>query len=940
MKSRKSLKNEHNPESILSKAEKALAAGNLEKAIDLGEKALKLSPMAANRRKLARLYFMQVLSQMKSDDYAKAAKTISRAEKTLGDYLDLTFMKISAAFGSGDYAGVIQLIEKYETQYTQTDKIRDDGFAESYDQYSEILWLGSEAAGKLLDTDLSIKLMTKALEIAPEHHAHRVHLASFLAKMGKDEQALATIEEGIRRYPSVIALQNAKGMILAEMERLDEAESAIKEFIEKYPSDIDAVNNLGVVYDKMGLYEKAQAQFEKALEMDPNNQTARDNLAYLKNNIATEPQRISLCMIVKNEEKFLPGCLKTVKDLVDEIIVVDTGSTDRTMEIAREFGAIIYEHPWQNDFSYHRNQSIDYATGDWILILDADEELDPAEHDIIRSVVKRKDIDSVSFVVYNKIQSGRVGFLNSQRLFRNGKGFKYSGIVHNQLEISGKTLMSHLKVIHHGYGLSDEMMRKKAQRTEKLLLAQLEENPEAIFPHFNLAQIYRGMGEPAKSLEHAKIVVEKLGPNDLDRRHVYAMALDQMGCAYIGLERFDEAEEVFLKTLEFKEDYLDPMFNLGYMYMRQQRHDDAEAMFERYLVTKSRYSPHREWLGLILNNLHSEFAVYYGLGLISFIRGKYDQAIERLHRALDYTEDFEYLHHLLARCYREKGQHSKILEHCAKAIQHGHEDAEIRMIEGEAYLNLGRSAEAKKSFGRALELNPALNEAHLGMIGAASIDSNPREVLRQLDEFLENISPFSPQGIASRGDLLFEIGDYAGALRSYHDSNRIAPDDFKVVNNLGNCFAKSGNFASAEEYYRKAINLNPKFLASYRNLAVALIGQKKHQEALEYLDYYRNGNPNDADVHATMGDLYYAQKQYGTAIGCYEKYLQLQPNSLDAIVRLADCYFNQGKISAAAAGYRAVLKRNPEHGIANQRLSAIMEFSKPINGKKIESATV
>ncbi len=939
MKSRISHKRMNNPESMLLKAEKALAAKDIEKAVAFCEKAMKLRQSPDTRRKLARLYFMHVLSLMESNDYDKANQIISRAEKTLGDYLDLTFMKISSAFGSGDFAKTIRLISEFESQREKTDKLRDEGFAESYDQFPEILWLGSEAAGKLLDTELSTSLMEKSLELAPDHHAHRVHLASFLAKMGKDEKALAVIDEGIKRYPAVVALQNAKGMVYAEMERLSEAESTIKEFIEKYPSDIDAINNLGVVYDKMGLYEKAQAQFQKALELDPNNQTARDNLNYLKNNIATEPQRISLCMIVKNEEKFLPGCLKTVKGLVDEIIVVDTGSTDRTMEIAREYGAKIFEHPWQNDFSFHRNQSIDYATGDWILILDADEELDPAEHDIIRSVVKRKDIDSVSFVVYNKIQSGRVGFLNSQRLFRNGKGFKYSGIVHNQLEISGKTLMSHLKVIHHGYGLPDEMMRKKAERTEKLLLAQLEENPDAIFPHFNLAQIYRGMGEPAKSLEHAKIVVEKLGPDDLDRRHVYAMALDQMGCAYIGLERFDEAEEVFLKTLEFKDDYLDPMFNLGYMYMRQQRHDDAEKIFERYLLTKSRYSPHREWLGLILNNLHSEFAVYYGLGLISFVRKNYDQAIERLHRALDYTDDFEYLHHLLARCYREKNQFTKVLEHCAKAIQYGHEDAEIRMIEGEAYLNLGRSSEAKKSFARALELNPALSEAHLGMIGASSIDSNPQEVLRQLDEFLEKISPFSPQGIASRGDLLFEMGDYAGALRSYHDSNRIAPDDFKVLNNLGNCFTKSGNFASAEEYYRKAIGINPKFLASYRNLAVALIGQNKHQEALEYLEFYRNNNPNDADVYATMGDLYYGQKRYNAAIDSYEKYLQHQPNSLDAIVRLADCYFNQGKISAAAAGYKAVLKRNPEHGIAAQRLSAIIEYSKPIQDKKIEPVT-
>ena len=82
---------------------------------------------------------------------------------------------------------------------------------------------------------------------------------------------------------------------------------------------------------------------------------------------------ISACMIVKNAEELLPQCLESVKDVVDEIIVVDTGSTDKSIEIAESYGAKMYHHPWENDFSKHRNQSIGYATGDWILWIDADE---------------------------------------------------------------------------------------------------------------------------------------------------------------------------------------------------------------------------------------------------------------------------------------------------------------------------------------------------------------------------------------------------------------------------------------------------------------------------------------------------------------------------------------------------------------------------------------
>ena len=83
---------------------------------------------------------------------------------------------------------------------------------------------------------------------------------------------------------------------------------------------------------------------------------------------------LSLCMIVKDEESMLANCLKSVNGYVDEIIVVDTGSSDRTVEIAEEHGAKVFHHQWENDFSKHRNQAIGYASGDWILVLDADEE--------------------------------------------------------------------------------------------------------------------------------------------------------------------------------------------------------------------------------------------------------------------------------------------------------------------------------------------------------------------------------------------------------------------------------------------------------------------------------------------------------------------------------------------------------------------------------------
>src|SRR3972149_2146143 len=104
--------------------------------------------------------------------------------------------------------------------------------------------------------------------------------------------------------------------------------------------------------------------------------------------IAIRNPTLSLCMIVKNEEKFLPACLESVKGHVDEIIIVDTGSTDRTVEIAESYNAKIYHHPWKNSFSKARNYSLKYATCDWILILDADEEIVKKDAHKLRKVIK------------------------------------------------------------------------------------------------------------------------------------------------------------------------------------------------------------------------------------------------------------------------------------------------------------------------------------------------------------------------------------------------------------------------------------------------------------------------------------------------------------------------------------------------------------------------
>ncbi|GAG22268.1 unnamed protein product, partial [marine sediment metagenome] len=161
----------------------------------------------------------------------------------------------------------------------------------------------------------------------------------------------------------------------------------------------------------------------------------------------------------------MPQCLDSVKDLVDEIIVVDTGSTDRTVEIAKSFGAKVYHHAWENDFSKHRNQSIGYASSDWIFILDADEKVvqwDPN----VATIISNMKIDSVFVKVENIYGKGEgVAWHNSIRLFRNNERIRYKGRVHNELNGCKSSAPSVIIIDHKGYFLDSDKEEEKYLRT-------------------------------------------------------------------------------------------------------------------------------------------------------------------------------------------------------------------------------------------------------------------------------------------------------------------------------------------------------------------------------------------------------------------------------------------------------------------------------------------
>lgn len=285
------------------------------------------------------------------------------------------------------------------------------------------------------------------------------------------------------------------------------------------------------------------------------------------------PRRsVSLCMIVKDEERHIVRCLASCRPLVHEMVVVDTGSHDRTAELAELLGARLIRHQWRDDFAEARNVSLAAATGDWILVMDGDEALSARDYPLFRKVLD-ETVHPVAFSLTSRNYTTGVaqerftpldgsypeeedgfGWTPSEkvRLFPNHFGIRFMGVVHELVESSvthaGLSICNHPVPVHH-YGELD--------------LSRPERNKGAMYYEMGLRKLREG---------------------DRDQKAIYELAV-QAG----GMGRYREAEELWLEFLGQNIGVPVAWFNLGYIYLKMGRVEDARIATEQALSLKPDY---------------------------------------------------------------------------------------------------------------------------------------------------------------------------------------------------------------------------------------------------------------------------------------------------------------------------------------------------------------
>ncbi|HSH00055.1 MAG TPA: tetratricopeptide repeat protein [candidate division Zixibacteria bacterium] len=641
---------------------------------------------------------------------------------------------------------------------------------------------------------------------------------------------------------------------------------------------------------------------------------------------------VSACLIVRNEEDHLRRCLASVRDVCDEIIVVDTGSEDRTIEIAREYGCRVFEQPWEGDFSKHRNYSLAQATGDWILIIDADEELLEADQKSLKAALRQSECPIISITVYNQGERSGKGMtcLPSIRLFRRELELRYEGIVHNRLVFNPQTpqLRAPIRLMHYGYDLEPEKMRHKHQRSKELLLRQIAAEPENYFAHFNLAQLIRAESNlrdaesRAATLAHARKTLELTDPEQLRERPFHIMALHQAATALYAQREFEEAERYCLQALQLKPDYLDAIITLGYVYQQNERLAEAEARFEEYLRLQAEFSEHTTTDGMLIIHLKSRHNALYNLGLIAESRGEWELAEERYGLCLAEVDSFL---DALAR----QGWALLNLERGEEAVECF--ERQIAMDPSQALSWVGMATACERE--GAVELAEERLRAGLAVAGDRSLlyvkliellcDSDRTAEAAEVAETAQRECPQSGPALVAAGSAFTAAGRYRDAADVYQSAERVAPGTAETSLGLANALFLAEDFTAACRWYGETLRRDPNHAWAKRNLGLALTRIERYREAEPHLAAYVAAAPEDRQARAIYGALLLESGQEPEALALFEELVRDDPSDAGALLALADCYLRLGSYLAAKAGYERLLAADPDSDIVRERLELV-----------------
>jgi len=330
---------------------------------------------------------------------------------------------------------------------------------------------------------------------------------------------------------------------------------------------------------------------------------------------------ISLAMIVKNEEKYIERCLQSVKNVVDEIIVVDTGSIDKTREIAHAWGAWVFDFTWTNSFADARNYALQQASGDWCLVLDADEYLAQESAHLVRRFIEQKRAIGRVNVVSKYLDNDEIRYARSpiSRLFP--KGVYYTGKIHEQVVSDLPHVLTDITVYHDGYYLTD-----KTSRNLELLELELREDEHNPYILMQMAREYKNRQDYLQ----ADVIFEQAYQRSTKQEGYFPVLVVDYLYNLIKIGKLDQGMAVINSEQSRLSAYPDFHFVSGLFYMdyilsNVTAHADMLFRIEECFLTCLQLGERKGFSGIVGTG---SFLAAYNLGVFYEVIGEWQKAVQ------------------------------------------------------------------------------------------------------------------------------------------------------------------------------------------------------------------------------------------------------------------------------------------------------------------------
>lgn len=297
---------------------------------------------------------------------------------------------------------------------------------------------------------------------------------------------------------------------------------------------------------------------------------------------------LSVCMIVKNEETVLERCLQSIHGIADEIIIVDTGSSDGTKNIAANYTGKIYDFEWVKNFAKARNYAASKATAEWILVIDADEYVDRNSFkDFKRKLAlypPKHDINAVQIVNFTGENANLTALNRHTRLYRNNKQIEYHRPIHEILRHKeGECTLGlvELQIYHSGY-MKDTVEEK--QKTERNLSILLEQGKKTGIDYFYIGNEYNRLGEMKKAIQYYQTAYKNRESVNAD--YITKLLVFLIDALYRE-KRYDEALDIIKGCEEAYPNYVDYKYYKGLIFFTKKEYQKAKPIFEYILANKN-----------------------------------------------------------------------------------------------------------------------------------------------------------------------------------------------------------------------------------------------------------------------------------------------------------------------------------------------------------------